>query len=399
MNRNPKRSPQPKAFDVHRTLATHRTPAQTTPRPHAVPTNSADQNDSIEPTKKKRFGWKRFILLLFIILLTPLLVIGVWDYRNFSSASQKVFGDASPINVAFPSQLASDSNGRTNLLLVGYSADNPNHGGANLTDSIMVVSLDKESKKGFTVSVPRDLYVDIPEYGSAKINEAYQAGEQDPSITSGSFGGGMGLLQTIVGENFGIELHYYVLVNYGAVRGTVDALDGINVTIESDDPRGIFDPNFRPEEGGPLQLANGPQRVDGQTALRLTRARGSTAGSYGFPLSDFNRTANQQKVFAGIKNELSWELILDPRTNSKVFDAVASNLKTNLELSELLPVFRLFQSVPDTALQPVNLREADGGVNLLTGYQTDSGQSALVPSAGVDDFSEIQALIDSLESL
>lgn len=394
MSRQPQRKTQSKAFDIHRTLSTHQ-PGDTQKHARARSTENTPPLPS-EPPKKRRFGWKRALLLLFVLLLTPLLVIGIWDYRNFSRASQKIFGDSSPISVITPSKLQTDANGRTNVMIVGYSADNPNHGGANLTDSIMVVSLDKEDKKGFTLSVPRDLLVDIPEYGSAKINEAFQAGEQDPSIRAGTFGGGMGVLQKVVSDSFGVELHYYVLVNYAAVRETVDALGGITVNIESDDPRGIFDPNFRPEEGGPLELANGPQQIDGQTALRLTRARGSTFGAYGFPLSDFNRTANQQKVFAGIKSELSWELVLDPRTNSKVFDAVANNLKTNVELTELIPLYRLFQAVPDGSLQPVNLRETNGN-NFLTGFQTRTGQAALIPTAGIDDFSEIQAFIDELE--
>ncbi len=408
MNRQPRKTTQPKAFDIHRTL--------TSPSSAKVIASSKNSSTALqpgaelsprvltkEPTKnktkpKRKVGWKRFLLVVLLIILIPVLIIGVWDYRNFTKASDKVFGSSNPAELLLPSTLKTDSNGRTNVLIVGYSADQPNHGGALLTDSIMIASLDKESKKGFTLSVPRDLYVDIPDYGAGKINEAYQAGEQQTFSEPGSFGGGMELLRRLVSDNFGIELHYYALVNYGAVRGTVDALGGVTVNVESPDPRGIHDPNFLPEEGGPLTLVNGMQELDGQTALRFSRARGATFGSYGFPQSDFNRTANQQKVFSAIKDELSWKLILDPRTNGKVFDSASSNIETNLELSEVLPLFRLFKSIPEGGLQPVNLREADGGINLLTGYQTPFGQSALIPSAGLEDFSEIKSFIDSLEN-
>lgn len=366
---------QPARYEVNRTLGTYQPSHQTRHETRPV----------AEPHKfKEKRAWskKKSLLLALVVVLTPLLIIGGWDLSNASKASNKLFGSPNVAGALLPTSLDND-NERVNILMVGYSADDPEHAGAKLTDSIMVISLDKEDKTGYMLSVPRDLYVNIPDYGSAKINEAYQAG-------------GISTLQKVVSDNFNIPIHYYVLVNYGAVRGTVDALGGVNVNIQSPDPRGILDPNFRPFEGGPLKLANGVQAVDGQTALRLTRARGSTAGSYGFPQSDFNRTQNQQQVFVAIKKELSWKLILDPRTNGKVFDAMASNTQTDLEINEVLPLFRLFRSVPDSSMRQINLRDANG-VNLLASYQTRSGQSALVPAAGTRDFSDIQAFIKTLE--
>jgi LCP family protein required for cell wall assembly len=244
-------------------------------------------------------------------------------------------------------------------------------------------------------SVPRDLYVDIPEYGAAKINEAFQAGERQEFRASGYPNGGMGLLQKVVADTFDVEVHYYALINYTSVKEVVDALNGIDVTIKSDDPGDIFDPNFPAAQGGPLKLTNGTHSIDGQTALRLTRARGSTYGSYGFPLSDFNRTQNQQQVFTAIKNKLNWSLVLDPRTNGQVFNAAAENIKTDVRIGEVIPFYRLFTSVPNGSLKPVTLRDIDGK-NLLTGITTRSGQSALVPAAGIADYTEIQAAIKQL---
>lgn len=389
--------PQPRRFDVHQTLANTSCQPGTgqSGRLYGQPPQTA--NPTFEPSaagRKRRFGFKKALLLLFVLLLTPLLVVAAWDLRNASDASQKLFGSGDMTGLLTPVSLASTSD-RVNILLVGYSVDDPGHDGAALTDSIMVVSLDKADKTGYMLSVPRDLYVDIPDYGPAKINEAYQAGENQGFQEAGYPAGGIGLLEKVVSENFDIPLHYYVLVDYNTVRDIVNALGGVTVNIQSPDPDGLFDPNFKPEEGGPLKLANGPQKIDGQTALRLTRARGATAGSYGFPQSDFNRTQNQQLVFAAIKDELDWRLVLDPRLNDRIFDALASNIKTDAELSEVVPLFRLFNSVPDGSLQPINLSKVND-VNLLSSFQTRSGQSALVPTAGIDDFSEIQATVKRL---
>lgn len=385
---------QPRRFDVNRTLANYQ---PGTSEPVQNTDSDALQYNPDQPKKKRKlFGPKRAILLLFIIIITPIFVVGIWDLHNAADASKKLFGTSNVSGALLPAQLKS-TEGRTNILLIGYSADDPGHGGALLTDSIMVISLDKDKKTGYMLSVPRDLYVDIPDYRSAKINEAFQAGEQNGFNESGYQPGGTGLLQKVIHDNFGLDTHYSVIVNYGAVKGIVDALGGVTVDIKSDDPRGLYDPNFKPQEGGPLKLANGSQKIDGETALRLTRARGSTYGSYGFPQSDFNRTQNQQLVFSAIKREMKPKLLADPRVNKPIFDAIASNLQTNMELNEVVPLYRLFNSVPDANLRQVNLRDVDK-VNYLDSYRTRSGQSALVPAAGVEDFSEIQALITKLNS-
>lgn len=381
---------QPKRYDVHRSLA------NTSYQPNAQPRRDKSSDAKQEGKHpKRRFSFKKTLLVVFILILTPLLIIGAWDARNSSSASKKLFGTGNVAGAFLPTSLESTSENRVNILLVGYSADDPGHAGALLTDSIMVLSLDKEDKTGYMLSVPRDLFVNIPGYGSAKINEAFQAGERQGFSEADYPVGGIGLLQKVVSDNFKIPLHYHVIINYGAVRDIVNALDGVEVNIKSPDPRGLYDPNFKPEEGGPLTLANGLQKIDGQTALRLTRARGSTYGSYGFPQSDLNRIQNQQQVFSAIKNELDWKLLLDPRLNQQFFDAMANNIKTNLKLSEVLPLFRLMRSVPQPSLQPINLSDVDGA-NLLTSYQAPGGQSALIPAEGRKDFSAIQAAIERL---
>jgi anionic cell wall polymer biosynthesis LytR-Cps2A-Psr (LCP) family protein len=171
-------------------------------------------------------------------------------------------------------------------------------------------------------------------------------------------------------------------------------LHGITVTIKSTDPRGIYDPNFRPREGGPLKLKNGKQKIDGKTALRLTRARGETYGSYGLALSDFDRTKNQRAVIKGIKDKINTKLLIDPHRNKPLLDAIANNIKTDLKLNNVLPLYRVWNSIPDKELKSVGLRNSKK--SLVTGYTTPTGQSALIPNGGVSDYSEIRALIKKL---
>ena len=360
---------QPNPYPLHRTLPVISGAAAIEPKP------------ILPVAKQKSFAWKQALVVFVILSFIAVLFVGVWDWQNFSSATNKLFGTPNFFSLLNTSSVGGP-NDRVNILLVGYSADDPGHAGANLTDSIMILSLDKQTKTGYMLSVPRDLYVNIPGYGHAKINEAYQDG-------------GMSLLEKVISDSLGIQVQRYAIFDYAAVKQIVDALGGITVTIKSPDPRGIYDPNFKPQEGGPLKLANGLQKLDGQTALRLTRARGSTYGSYGFPQSDFNRTKDQQLVLTSIKSKLSWTLVLDPRTNGRIFTAIANNVKTDVDISEVLPLYRLFNSVPTSSLQTVALNNING-VNLLRGYTTPNGEAALIPTSGIDRFGQIQETLSQL---
>ena len=376
-------------YDVHKSLPRSYVPES---RKRALEAAKlAGQIDNKKPAKRK---WvKRSILATILILFMPVAIFFGWNGYNAAKASEKMFGTGNLTRLLIPARLANED-GRVNVLLVGYSKDDPGHNGGELTDSILILSLDSEKKTGYMLSVPRDLYIEIPGYGEAKINEAYQAGERSKFKENGYPNGGMGLLQKTIGEKFDIDFHYYTLINYGTVRDIVSAVDGINVKIDSDDPRGIYDPNFRPREGGPLRLKNGEQKINASEALRLTRARGSTFGSYGLSQSDFDRTKNQQAVIKGIKEKLSWGILLDPRKNPVIFNAFADNIKTDMNLNEVIPLYRLFSDVSADKLHSSAFRNKK--VNLLASYATPSGQSALIPNGGVNNYTEIQQFIKEL---
>ena len=312
-------------------------------------------------------------------MLTLCIFIGVWDARNISAASQKMFGSSNLLNLARGGPLKTASNGRVNILIVGYSADDPGHPGAQLTDSILLLSMSPAKHSGYLLSIPRDLYVAIPGNGYGKINEVYQDG-------------GMSLLEQVVGNDFATTINYYAIIDYTAVKAIVNALGGITVNIQSPDPRGLYDPNINTQDGGPLKLSNGPQTLDGQTALNLTRARGDAVDSYGFPQSDFDRTQHQRQVFQAIKDKLNWKLILDPRKNNRILTALATNIKTDIQVGDARPLFGLFSSIPNAQLQSLSLNKL-GGKDMLQSYMTYYGQDALVPAAGPTDYSQIdQAL-------
>ncbi|HEU4914579.1 MAG TPA: LCP family protein [Candidatus Saccharimonadales bacterium] len=360
-------------------------------RPQAVPMDKFGQAKAPQPR------WKKFLKRAFITLAILLALAGLWVGWKALSNGVKIFGWGGIVDVFRQTKLKGEDEGRVNILLAGNSADDPGHGGADLTDSIMIASLDTKHKRGYIMSIPRDLYVDIPGYGYAKINEAYQDGKNDAFGATGYPPGGMGLLEKTISEHFGITLHYYALVNYTALEQAVNAVGGIDITIESSDSRGLYDPSRDLQTGKPLvDLPNGPIHLDGRTALNLARARGNASRSYGYAQSDFTRTENQRKILVGLKDKAaSAGTLSNPVKLGKLLDSMGNNVETDLKSSEMRRLYALSKEIPSSRIISASLNDADGE-NLLMSYRTRRGQSALVPAAGIDDYSEIRAYIQKL---
>ncbi len=262
----------------------------------------------------------------------------------------------------------------------------------------MLLSLNTKTHTAFMLSIPRDLYVAIPGEGYGKINEVYEDGEADHFSESGYPAGGMGLLEKVVSEDFGIAINYYGLVNYAAVRQSVDAVGGISINIQSNDPRGVYDPspdlsnNYKPL----VNLKNGIQTLNGVQALGLSRARGDSYRAYGYPQSDFTRTAYQRQILLALKNKaFSAGILANPVKLGNLFDSIGDNIKTDLTLGDARRFYTLTKDIPDSSVISASLNNADGK-NLLVSYTTNSGQSALIPAVGLDDYSDIQAYAQTL---
>jgi LCP family protein required for cell wall assembly len=328
------------------------------------------------------------ITTAIIVLLIGLFVAGKFIYN-----AHKLFG-GSIFGVLHSTKLKGEDQGRVNILLAGNSADDVGHNGGQLTDSIMIVSIDTRNNTAFLLSVPRDLWVNIPGAGHQKINDAYVVGQEDNFSQPGYPSGGMGLLEQVIQENFGIQLDYYALVNYTALKDAVNAVGGININVQSNDPRGLYDPSVDYATHGPLvKLTNGQHSLNGEQALDLARARGDAYGSYGFDSADFERTQNQRAMLVSLKSKATTAgVIANPAKLTSLFDAIGSNVKTDFKLSEVHRLYDLSKLINANNIQSLSLDKANGK-DLLTSYTTADGESALIPAAGVDDFNDIQAFV------
>jgi LCP family protein required for cell wall assembly len=339
--------------------------------------------------------WKKRLVRSSIVAAALMLIVGGWVGSRLLTNVDKVFHGSIVSDVqalSSTTKLKGESSGRINFLLAGDSEDDPGHQGADLTDSIMVVSIDTQNHTGFMLSIPRDMWVDIPGIGHEKINAANDITNfNQPGYPSG----GMGQLEQIVTTDFGIPIDYYGLIDYTAFRDAVNAVGGISITIQSPDPRGLYDAYTN------LKLPNGMVTLDGQQALNLARARGDdSAGdtSYGFPDSDYDRTEHQRQMLVALEQKASTVgVVSDPLKIGQLFNAVGNNVQTDMNLADVLRLTQITKGMSVSSLQSLTL--ADSGTNpLLADYTAPDGEEALIPSAGLDDFSQIQTYYQELTS-
>jgi LCP family protein required for cell wall assembly len=378
-----RRRPQTKFPEVGQTLSTYRYDAfQNQPPRHLK-----------QKTKKGRWSKKKIALLV----LLPFVLLGLWLGGKFSYDLAKIF-KGNVLGVLHTSHLKGESSGRVNILIAGNSADDIGHNGGNLTDSIMILSVDTQNHKALLLSVPRDLYVQIPGNGHGKINQAYVDGENEHFQEDGYPDGGMGLLEKTIEHSLGVKSQYYTLINYTALRDMVNAVGGIDVNIQSTDRRGLYDPSRDYATGGVLvRLSNGMHHLAGEQALDLARARGDAYGSYGYGNSDFTRTANQRLMLLALKSKASSTGVLaNPVKLTSLADAIGNNVKSDMTVSEVRRLYDLMKQID-------NRKIASGGLNDLNGanYLTSShvhGQDILIPAAGKDNYRQIRTAISRLFS-
>ncbi|MBA2276361.1 MAG: LCP family protein [Chloroflexia bacterium] len=157
---------------------------------------------------------------------------------------------------------------KTSLTILVLGVDRRADGGDQNADVIILARLDLERRTVTTVSLPRDLLVEIPGVGMDKINSAYNYGAvRDP----GNKAAGVAMVRDTVEHNFGVVIDEYVMVDFAGFEEIVDALGGIEIDV----PEEIDDPNYPTEDYGTrhLHFDAGMQHMNGERALAYARTR------------------------------------------------------------------------------------------------------------------------------
>jgi LCP family protein required for cell wall assembly len=189
---------------------------------------------------------------------------------------------------ATPTAAPPPAGGPVTVLLLG-SDRRPGEGDPPRTDAIIVARIDPDRHRVALLSLPRDLWVEIPGYGEARINAANVWGTiyHDPD-------GGLGLARKTVGNLLGTPIDYAVMIDFEGFIGAIDSLGGIDVDV----PKELYDGQFPTMDYGytVAHFLPGRQHMDGATALMYSRIR--------HPDSDFARMRRQQAVLVGLLDRL-----------------------------------------------------------------------------------------------
>lgn len=248
--------------------------------------------------------------------------------------------------------------GRITVLVAGVDL-RPGETHPGQTDSLLLLSMDRTRQTALMLSIPRDLWVDIPGHGPNRINTAYALGEEDHT-------GGAALLKQTASNALGVRIDHVVRLDFSVAIRLIDAIGGVEIDVPAD----IDDPLF-PDAGygyEPLFIPAGRQHFDGTLALKYMRTRHGS--------SDFDRAARQQQVLTAVREKLSqldtWSDLL--KRAPELFTQLQGAIATDMNVAEMIELAQQAREVPDGALHTAVL---DG--RYVVDYVTPEGAQVLLP--------------------
>jgi LCP family protein required for cell wall assembly len=255
-----------------------------------------------------------------------------------------VVGTAVP-NVSIPPW---DGKERLNVLLIGTD-QRPREGTYN-TDTLIVVSIDPATKEVAMFSLPRDT-VDVPvppgparqAFGavySKKINAWFTSIRNRPDLFPGTdVTRGYNGLKAIMGNLYGLDIKYFVEVNFEGFKAVVDALGGVTINVQIP----VVDDRY-PGDSGNLEriyIPSGIQHMDGAQALQYARSRHTS--------SDFDRGARQQRVLVSLKEQADPQALI-PRLPELV-TALKKAVRTDVPVDQLDELLGLASQVDTKSIR------------------------------------------------
>jgi LCP family protein required for cell wall assembly len=284
-----------------------------------------------------------------------------------------------------PDLLKGEGAGRVNILLLGRGGGT--HDAPDLTDTLILASVDPVNHTTALFSIPRDLWVDVPNQGVSKINAVWETGvykylgkRQSNTTNSTAIQAGFDSIDQTVENVMGVSINYNMMFDFSAFKQAVDTVDGVTVNVPSD----LIDPTMAWENGNNSVLAKaGTQVFDGKHALIYARSRETS--------SDFARGQRQRQLLLAIKNKVDTiGTLSNPLKISGLINAFGSNVSTDLSLSNASRLYSIMKKVTDGHITSAGLADAPNSY-VTTGNM--NGQSIVLPKAGLFNYGAIQTFV------
>ena len=327
--------------------------------------------------KNRSRKFKVFTILLILALVGGGL-FGVRLYSFMHSVFSKNVGNSNSIALrgekAKPDDLNTEGDGRFNVLLLGRGGDE--NEAPDLTDTMMIASIDIQNQSASLLSIPRDTWVNV-NGSNMKINAAFSTGKQKALYQGKKLedaeSDGIKTAINSVRQIAGVPIHKYALIDYVAFRDIVNALGGVDVYI----PQTIYD-GFTG-----WSFKAGQRHFDGLEALKFARSR------HGSPRGDFDRNEHQRQLLLAMRDKgSSTGVLANPVKLNSIANAVQKNIRTDLSLSEAQSLYNKTKGMTDSAVISLDLAKPD---NPLITTGSIGNQSVVRPVAGLFDYTKIRA--------
>jgi LCP family protein required for cell wall assembly len=287
-------------------------PASMSPEKASMPSgkNAGKQLEKRGKKKRRVPIWARVLIgiLLFFVVLTG---TGYAYYQiNFASAVNSMTGKSFTRvkGSEDPNQGKTGSIlnwGRINILLLGSDTDDKGNWAGNryLAQTVIVVTIDTTTHDVGMLSIPRDFWIPIPGYAyHDKLDTAFAYGGSVNNNMSG-----VGEVVATLDQDFGIPINFYAWVGLDGFTRVIDTVGGVDVDVMHPIVDDTYPDDVNNKSGDQfaykrLYIPDGPQHLDGETALSYVRSRHST--------TDFNRSARQQEVLSALKLKLENPAVL-----------------------------------------------------------------------------------------
>lgn len=320
-----------------------------------------------DPKRRKISARSISVSISILVSLAIIIFLSIGTVKAFKNIDFSTF-----LSLA-GSDLQSDAYGHTNFLILGIGGGS--HDGADLTDSIIIASLDNETKELTMLSIPRDLYVKDALLFDSKVNEVYYRAKEH----FGSSIKGIDYMKSKIEELVGAPVHYWVKVDFQGFKDFIDALGGIDVTVTEN----INDP-FYPKDGTilyePFNITKGDHHLDGELALKYARSRETT--------SDFDRARRQQQIiYAAKQKALSANILINKSKIEGILDVLKSNIETNITVKEILTLGSMAKDLTEDKILHRLIHDDPGlcGGLLYTPNRSDyNGMFVLIPAGGLE---------------
>lgn len=327
--------------------------------------------------------------LSLILILIGVSVFGFVFGKAWWNAHKVFKGSGSALALSKnvqPYQLKGEGDGRVNVLLLGKGG--VGHEGGELTDSMMIASIDPINTTATMLSIPRDLWVKPSDLWPMKINAVYpsaknQALYKNPKDTAAAEKAGVDAAEAIVEKYMGVPIHYYAMVDFTAFRDAVNNVGGVDITL--DEPYSDASYGDAYVKYGALKLNAGVNHLNGAMALAYARSR------HGDDRGDFGRGEHQQKVLLAIKDKaLSLGTFSNPAKVTQLMDTFGNRVSTNFSINDIMRGYELSKKFSNTNVKNIDLAMPDSAV-VTTGMI--GSQSVVYPKAGVDNYDEVRKFV------